>query len=118
MARCLVAQLSWLKPQPGQCTGIQADTHRNKQPTNCPQQGNGLGPVVSLFCVHIFCMKTFPLIPVGGQLLTIFDFNQCMLKWGLLSTEESACSAGVSGDMGWMPGLGRSPGGGHGYLLQ
>ena len=29
--------------------------------------------------------------------------------------KESACSAG---DLGSIPGLGRSPGGGHGYLLQ
>ena len=29
--------------------------------------------------------------------------------------EESACSAG---DLGLIPGLGRSPGGGHGYPLQ
>ena len=31
-----------------------------------------------------------------------------------LSGEESTCSAGASGDVGLMPELGRSPGGGHG----
>ena len=29
--------------------------------------------------------------------------------------KESACNAG---DLAWIPGLGRSPGGGHGNLLQ
>jgi len=32
----------------------------------------------------------------------------------LLSGKESTCSAGASGDVGLMPELGRSPGGGHG----
>ena len=32
--------------------------------------------------------------------------------------KESACSAGDTGDMGSIPGSGRSPGGGHGNPLQ
>ena len=32
--------------------------------------------------------------------------------------KESACNAGVTGDSGLIPGLGRSSGGGHGNLLQ
>ena len=32
--------------------------------------------------------------------------------------KESACNAGATGDAGSIPGLGRSPGGGHGYPLQ
>ena len=35
-----------------------------------------------------------------------------------LSGKESACNAGTAGDVGWIPGLGRSPGGGHGDPLQ
>ena len=35
-----------------------------------------------------------------------------------LSGEELACKAGVAGDTGSIPGLGRSPGGGHGNPLQ
>ena len=35
-----------------------------------------------------------------------------------LSCKESACNAGDTGDMGSIPGLGRSPGGGHGIPLQ
>ena len=33
-----------------------------------------------------------------------------------LRGKESACNAGATGDMGWIPG--RSPGGGHGNPLQ
>ena len=32
--------------------------------------------------------------------------------------KESACNAGDIGDSGWIPGLGRSPGGGNGNPLQ
>ena len=32
--------------------------------------------------------------------------------------EESACNAGIAEDTGLIPGLGRSPGGGHGNPLQ
>ena len=39
------------------------------------------------------------------------------LPWWL-SGKESACNAGASGDAGSVPGLGRSPGGGHGHPLQ
>ena len=35
-----------------------------------------------------------------------------------LSGKESACNAGVTGDSGLIPGLGRSSGGEHGNLLQ
>ena len=35
-----------------------------------------------------------------------------------LSGKESACNAGDAGDSGSIPGLGRSPGGGHGNPLQ
>ena len=35
-----------------------------------------------------------------------------------LSSEESACNAGDAGDMGLIPGLGRSPGRRHGNSLQ
>ena len=35
-----------------------------------------------------------------------------------LSGKESTCSAGDTGNAGSIPGLGRSPGGGHGIPLQ
>ena len=35
-----------------------------------------------------------------------------------LTGKESACNAGDTGDPGSIPGLGRSPGGGHGNSLQ
>ena len=36
----------------------------------------------------------------------------------MLSGKEYACSAGATGDVGLIPGSGRSPGGGHGNPLQ
>ena len=45
----------------------------------------------------------------------------CMTQQGLLrwfSSKESACNAGVAGDTGSIPGLGRSPGEGQGNPLQ
>ena len=35
-----------------------------------------------------------------------------------LNSKESACSAGAAGDVGSIPGSGRSPGEGNGYPLQ
>ena len=40
------------------------------------------------------------------------------LMFGWLSGQESACSAGDTGGLGSIPGLGWSPGGGHGSPLQ
>ena len=39
------------------------------------------------------------------------------LPQGLID-KESTCYAGDAGDLGLIPGLGRSPGGGHGNTLQ
>ena len=54
----------------------------------------------------------------------LYLFNKHLLITGCcsglpqwLSSQESACSAGDSGDMGSIPRLGRSPGVGHGNLL-
>ena len=47
--------------------------------------------------------------------------HKLMLISGLplqLSSEESICSAGTTGDVSSIPGSGRSPGGGHGNPLQ
>ena len=35
-----------------------------------------------------------------------------------LSSKESTCNAEDAGDLGWIPGSGRSPGGGHGNSLK
>ena len=48
-------------------------------------------------------------------------YSSCVCKGLLpqwLSGKESTCSAGATGDMGSIPGSGRSLGGGHGNLLQ
>ena len=39
------------------------------------------------------------------------------LTWWL-SSKESPCNSGAAGDVGSIPGSGRSPGGGHGNTLQ
>ena len=46
----------------------------------------------------------------------LFLFPYGLPLW--LSHKESACNSGAAGDMGLIPGLGRSPGGGNGNLLQ
>ena len=45
-------------------------------------------------------------------------FNQFYLLRRWVSGKESACSAGATGDMGSVPGLGRSPGGSDAKPLQ
>ena len=42
--------------------------------------------------------------------------NNAFPQW--LSGKESACNAGDAGVLGSVPGWGRSPGGGHGNILQ
>ena len=49
------------------------------------------------------------------------NLQTCMGGSGLSrqpGDEESTCNAGDTGDKGSIPGLGRSPGGGHGNPLQ
>ena len=41
--------------------------------------------------------------------------NKGLPRW--LRGKESACNSGAAGDMGSIPGSGRSPGGGHGNPL-
>ena len=51
----------------------------------------------------------------------VFQFERGSLQAGLtwwLSDEEPACNAGDAGDVGLIPGSGRSPGEGNGNPLQ
>ena len=64
---------------------------------------------------NFFFKEIFIYSAVLGSACRIFDL--CCDMQGTpqgLSSEESACSAGRSGDTGSIPGSGRSPGGGHG----
>ena len=73
---------------------------------------SNLGFNVCTFWIYIF-------IKQGGRLRNIFIKKyafQWLLRW--LRGKESACNAGVAGDAGLIPGLGRSSGGGHGNALQ
>ena len=48
----------------------------------------------------------------------ILEFGMFLPKSGLpLDGKDSTCNAGDTGDMGLIPGLGRSPGGGNGNPL-
>ena len=51
--------------------------------------------------------------------MSYYDVNLHFLglPWWL-SSKESTCNVGVAGDSGWIPGLGRSPGGRYGNPLQ
>ena len=65
-------------------------------------------------CDHLYCLQLSSLCDrhVGVKLWSIsyqLDFA------GGSDGEESACDVG---DLGWIPGLGRSPGEGKGYLFQ
>ena len=67
-----------------------------------------------------FDLYTFDTFETKSQSNEKFmDFIRTLkgLPW-LLSDKGSACDAGDSGDTGLIPGLGRSPGGGHGNPLQ
>ena len=60
-------------------------------------------------------------MPLHGPVILMFShLGICQRDVGLprwLIGKESACNAGVAGDTGLIPGLGRSPGGGHGNPL-
>ena len=53
----------------------------------------------------------------NGKVLCIYTVYEIGLPWQL-SGKESTCRAGATGDVGSIPGSGRSPGGGHGNPLQ
>ena len=59
-------------------------------------------------------------IPVQW-LYYILYYIHCTTLWGVFSGsagKESSCNAGDTGDQGFIPGSGRSPGGGNGNPLQ
>ena len=57
--------------------------------------------------IHLRC--------IGGSFLFHDEWDSIVwMNQFWLSDKESACSAGDAGDAGSVPGLGRSPGGGHG----
>ena len=64
-----------------------------------------------------FLLHKFSIHQVCFCLYVVFTSNESF-KWGFpggSAGKESACNAG---DLGPIPGLGRSPGEGHGYPLQ
>ena len=71
---------------------------------------------------EMLCIKQFPDYRVYILLVCVFQqqdhcltFSECMSFPGGSDSKEPACNVG---DLGSVPGLGRSPGGGHGNPLQ
>ena len=77
-------------------------------------------------CLHALCLLLFPIYKL--QVVLVKTTHLCMRSCGLITSgllrrgfpcgsagKESACN---SGDLGLIPGLGRSPGEGKGYPLQ
>ena len=69
--------------------------------------------------------KPYKRVSVNTQIRSNFNLkmfkilvNSVLGLPGWLSGKESTCHAGDAGDANSIPGLGRSPGGGHGNLLQ
>ena len=76
----------------------------SRQQTLSPFSGEA--PFPGFLCQAIFC----------NNLMRERNLKNLILR--SLSGKESACNAGDTGDVGLIPGLGRSPGGGNGNPLQ
>ena len=70
---------------------------------------NPLKPQSSFNCLHIFAFS---------RISDIWNHTVCRLFRGLPGGSEVKASASNAGDPGSIPGLGRSPGEGHGNPLQ
>ena len=71
-----------------------------------------------IFCISCISCGFFITEPLGRAVMIIKYWNMScsgLLQW--LSSKESACSAGATGDTGSVPQLGRDLGGGHGNPL-
>ena len=83
-------------------------------------------PLLSCLALTLFTLYYLSLLHASKALLSLYwttciYFEPSILSLGLprwLSSKESACSTGDTGDVGSIPVLGRSPGGGHGNWLQ
>ena len=79
-----------------------------------------LNSILSYSCITVClftCWWIFWLFPVGST----YEYNCFKHSWlrpGDSVGKESSCGTGDAGSVGSIPGLGRSPGGGHGNPLQ
>ena len=85
---------------------------------------NGSLLVGELRFYHVVCpdkkIKGLEFGKQSGKVMLIgksISKHQLKLWNQKISVKESACNAGDTGDAGLIPGLGRSPGGGHGHPL-
>ena len=61
---------------------------------------------------HWKATELYKVLDIYKKLYSVYGLP----RW--LSGKDSTCNAGATGDAGLIPGLGRSPGGGHGNPLQ
>ena len=109
--RLLSSSLSQLRAEI--CESLQANLHLcvSLPPTPKPND------LSAGFATHVFQF----LLPPGIQKKSLDFLTGIPQTLGLpqwLGGEESACKAGATGDMGSIPGWGRSPGRGHSNPLQ
>ena len=69
-----------------------------------------------IIAIHFIMFKNMESLCCALETNIISYVNFGPHQW--FSSKESSCNAGAAGGMGWTPGLGRSPGGGHGNPLQ
>ena len=82
--------------------------HGRRSLVGCSPWGCKESDITERFCF------TFSLLAHIRSLINTF----CCIYRASLCSKESACNAGDTGDTGSIPGLGRSPVGGHGNPLQ
>ena len=82
-----------------------------------PSLKNNMGPFILIYLIDNYTLGLhhydFPNSILFSYLIIYYSFKAC-LNLGFPGGSESACSVG---DVGSIPGLGRSPGGGHGNPL-
>ena len=112
------------------------------QPTRLPCPWDSPGKNTGVGCHFLLqCMKVKSESEVTQSCLILSDPMDCsppgssvhgifqarVLEWGAIAfselcflpdSKESACNAGHAGDLGWILGLGKSPGEGNSYPLQ
>ena len=70
---------------------------------------------VTFHCIYIY-IHTHTYNTHTHNTFSLLNVLTGLPTW--LSSKEVACNAGDTGDVGFLPGLRRSPGGGHGNPLQ
>ena len=84
-----------------------------KQESSLAQSSQSFNHII-VFFFHFFSFEKYALLPIQS-----LHSNNTLLGFSPWSSgKESTCNAGDAEDSGLIPGLGRSPGGGHGNPFQ